>query len=151
VDTAHDRPGHVHGPGCDHSADKPIGWWLKHVDRLIESALDRTLAGEGIGRRHWQTLNAIAGGADTLAALNSSLAPFRGTGPELRMVLDQLRAKGWVQEVAGHLTLTPAGAAARGRLVVAVRDSRARITEGVSDEEYRVTLAVLRRMARNLS
>jgi DNA-binding MarR family transcriptional regulator len=141
----------VHGPGCDHSADKPIGWWLKHVDRLIESALDRTLAGEGIGRRHWQTLNAIAGGADTLAALNSSLAPFRGTGPELRMVLDQLRAKGWVQEVAGHLTLTPAGAAARGRLVVAVRDSRARITEGVSDEEYRVTLAVLRRMARNLS
>jgi hypothetical protein len=141
----------VHGPTCDHSGDKPIGWWLKHVDGLIESSLDRVLAGEGIGRRHWQALNAIAGGAESTEAVDEALAPFRGSGPALRVVLDQLRSMHWTQEVEGRLTLTPTGSAARGRLIVAVRDSRARISEGVDEQDYRTTLAVLQRMARNLS
>ena len=136
---------HVHGPTCDHSADKPIGWWLKHVDRLIEASMDRVLAGEGIGRRHWQALNAVAGGADTEPALEAAL------GGSVRVVLDQLRAKHWTQEIAGRITLTPSGSAARGRLVVAIRDHRARITAGLSDEEYRGAVETLRKMARNLS
>jgi hypothetical protein len=141
----------VHGPSCDHSGDKPIGWWLKHVDGLIESSMDRVLQDEGIGRRHWQALNAIAGGADTAAALDAALAPFAGSGTSARLVLDQLRAQHWVQEVAGRITLTPAGSAARGRLIVAIRDYRARITEGVSEAEYRAAVEVLQKMARNLT
>jgi len=141
-------PAHVHG--VDHPADKPIGWWLKHVDRLIEATLDRVLAGEGIGRRHWQALNAIAGGADSAEAVDEALAPFRGSGPALRVVLDQLRAQHWTQEVEGRITLTPTGSAARGRLIVAVREARARTTEGIDEQEYRTTLDVLARMARNL-
>ncbi|WP_245707378.1 MarR family transcriptional regulator [Pseudonocardia oroxyli] len=139
---------HVHGPDCDHSADKPIGWWLRHVDGLIESSMDRVLADEGIGRRHWQALNAVAGGADTEPALDAALAPFGGAS---RLVLDQLRAQHWIQEIAGRISLTPTGSAARGRLVVAIRDYRARITEGVSEEQYRTTVETLARMARNLS
>jgi hypothetical protein len=146
------NPQHRHGPGCDHGAeDRPIGWWLKQVDRLIEESFDRMLAGEGIGRRHWQTLNAVAGGADTPAALGVALAPFRPGGPAPTVILDQLIARGWVQNAAGRITVTPAGSAARGRLIVAVRDHRARITEGVDEAEYRTTVATLQRMARNLS
>jgi hypothetical protein len=135
----------VHGPNCDHSGDKPIGWWLKHVDGLVESSMDRVLANEGIGRRHWQALNAVAGGADTEAAVAAAV------GGETRLVLDQLRAQHWTQEIAGRITVTATGSAARGRLVAAIRDYRARITDGVSEEQYRTTLETLQRMARNLS
>ena len=44
---------------------RPIGYWLKHLDRLIEATFDRTLADVGLGRRHWQTLNTLAGGPAT--------------------------------------------------------------------------------------
>jgi hypothetical protein len=138
-------PPHVHGPSCDHSGDRPIGWWLKHVDGLVESSMDRVLANEGIGRRHWQALNAVAGGADTEAAVAAAV------GGETRLVLDQLRAQHWTQEIAGRITVTATGSAARGRLVAAIRDYRARITDGVSEEQYRTTLETLQRMARNLS
>jgi hypothetical protein len=138
-------------PADPPDVDRPIGWWLKHVDRLIEESFERVLAGEGIGRRHWQAVNAIAGGADSREALERALAPFTGGRPPLRVVLDLLRAKGWISEAGGTLTLTPAGAAARGRLVVAVRAARARITEGVSEQEYRAAIATLRRIAQNLT
>ena len=38
---------------------KPIGYWLKELDRLIEGTLDRALADEGVTRRDWQVLNAL--------------------------------------------------------------------------------------------
>jgi hypothetical protein len=36
--------------------ERPIGWWLKHLDGLIEAAFDRALATERLSRRHWQTV-----------------------------------------------------------------------------------------------
>ncbi|MCW0214961.1 MAG: MarR family winged helix-turn-helix transcriptional regulator [Pseudonocardia sp.] len=146
------NPEHRHGPGCDHGAeDRPIGWWLKQVDRLIEASFDRLLAAEGVGRRHWQALNAVAGGADTPDAVGVALAPFRGAGPPHTVIVDQLVSRGWVQRAAGRITVTPTGSAARGRLIVAVRQYRARITEGIDEADYRTTVATLQRMARNLS
>jgi hypothetical protein len=37
----------------------PIGYWLKHLDSLIEAAGERALAGQGVTRRHWQALNTL--------------------------------------------------------------------------------------------
>lgn len=31
---------------------RPIGYRLKHLDGLIEAAFERTLAGQGVTRRH---------------------------------------------------------------------------------------------------
>jgi hypothetical protein len=31
---------------------RPIGYWIKHLDGLIEAAFERTLAGQGVTRRH---------------------------------------------------------------------------------------------------
>lgn len=130
---------------------RPIGWWLRRVDQLIERSFDRLLAAEGIGRRHWQTLNAIAGGAASRAELAEVLAPFAGSGPDLAVVLDLLRAKGWISEDAEAVGLTADGSVARGRLVVAVREHRTRVTDGIGEQEYRTTITTLQRMARNLS
>lgn len=38
---------------------RPIGYWLKHLDGLIEAAFSRTLAGQGVTRRHWQALKIL--------------------------------------------------------------------------------------------
>jgi hypothetical protein len=38
---------------------RPIGYWLKHLDGLIEAAVERALAGQGVTRRHGQALNTL--------------------------------------------------------------------------------------------
>ena len=41
--------------------ERPIGWWVKRLDTLLEEALDSVVAGEGLTRRHWQLLHSLAG------------------------------------------------------------------------------------------
>ena len=40
---------------------RPIGFWLKLVDRLLDERLDETLG--DLTRRHWQVLNVLQQGA----------------------------------------------------------------------------------------
>lgn len=138
-------------PDHSHLADRPIGWWVKHVDQLIEQSFDGVLAEEGIGRRHWRVLNALAGGAGTLPELDRALAPFREPGPDLNVVLDQLVLRGWVRRSATRLVLSATGAATRERLVKAVKAHRERVIEGIDADRYRVTVDTLHHIARNLS
>jgi len=131
--------------------DRPIGWWIKHVDQLIEESFDRVLAGEGIGRKHWRVLNAIAGGVTTLPELDRALAPYREAGPDLTVVLEQLVSRGWARRAASRLSLTQSGAAARERLVKAIAAHRGRVTEGIDERSQRAAVAILRQIARNLA
>jgi hypothetical protein len=39
--------------------NKPIGYWLKTLDRLIDEYFDRAPADQGVQRRHWQILNIL--------------------------------------------------------------------------------------------
>lgn len=126
------------------SADnKPIGWWLKELDRLLEESFEQLLAADGLNRRQWQALNA----AREEEPIAVALAPFLSADPaELAAVTDPLTARGWL---AGD-RLTPEGEAALTRLAEQVRAQRGRVTRGVTDSEYRQTVDVLRRMAGNL-
>ena len=45
--------------------DRPLGYWLKQVDRLLDDAFDRVLRDEGVTRRHWHVLNVLRRGART--------------------------------------------------------------------------------------
>jgi DNA-binding MarR family transcriptional regulator len=134
-----------------HVTDRPIGWWIKHVDQLIEESFDRVLAGEGIGRKHWRVLNALAGGVATLPELDRALAPFREAGPDLTVVLEQLVSRGWARRSASRLSLTQTGAGARERLVKAIAAHRWRVTEGIDERSLRATVATLRQIAGNLA
>lgn len=70
---------------------QPIGYWLKHLDRLIDEAFERTLGADGLTRRHWQVLNTLAGGTSTAASLAVALQPFVDDGASaLERVLDDL-------------------------------------------------------------
>ena len=131
---------------------RPIGFWLKLVDRLLDEGFERLLDDAGLTRRHWQVLTALQPGPVTVQELDARLAPFLdrrepSTGP----VLDDLAACGWATRTAdGRAAVTPAGAAAHERLLADVSAHRRRITDGITAEEYRATVAILERMAANL-
>jgi hypothetical protein len=61
---------------------RPIGYWLKHLDRLIEDNFDRLLASEGLTRRHWQLLNTLHRGPSTHEELAEAVAPFVTDHPD---------------------------------------------------------------------
>jgi hypothetical protein len=55
---------------------RPLGYWLKHLDHLIEQAFERTLAAHSLTRRHWQVLHTIAAAPPSTAALEEELGLF---------------------------------------------------------------------------
>lgn len=62
------------------AAEKPIGYWVKHLDRLIEITFDRSLAEQDLSRRHWQTMNTLWSGPADASGLSDTLRPFWSEG-----------------------------------------------------------------------
>jgi DNA-binding MarR family transcriptional regulator len=140
-------------PADQRPADRrPIGFWLKLVDRLIDEGFDAMLGQAGLTRRHWQVLNLLQAEPATIQQIDTQLAPFlSGAEATSRPVLDDLHARGWVTWTDDrHATLTEVGAAAHAELLGKVAQSRARLSAGISPQEYATTIGVLRQMAVNL-
>jgi DNA-binding MarR family transcriptional regulator len=144
----------------------PIGYWIKLLDRLIDesfdsvlndSALNQSTANEaamkngGLTRRHWQALNVIRRRPVTQAQLDEALAPFlaESAGTTLTVVAE-LQAFGWAETTGSGIALTGAGQAAFAELSKRVAANRARITEGITPDEYEATVDTLSRMCANL-
>lgn len=144
--------GDRHGDRSARGGARPIGYWLKHLDRLIETNFDRTLGAQDLSRRHWQALNTLAQQPATHAELRSVLAPFLLDDPEAEArVSDELIRRGWVS--AGddeRLSLTESGRTAQKTMLEQVIVARRRTVQGISDDEYVATVDVLQRMAANL-
>ena len=76
---------------------KPIGYWLKTLDRLIDENLDRALAAEGVQRRHWQILNIVKTSPATEAKIAAALDPFWTEGAiTLDEALADMTRRGWI-------------------------------------------------------
>ncbi len=129
---------------------RPIGWWVKRLDALLEEVVDAAVAGEGLTRRHWQVLHSLAGGTEDEQALQAALRDFAGA-PELDAVLADLAGRGWVERPdRGRVRLTADGRAAHDRVSAAIGSVRRRVTDGVSAQEYERTVLVLSRMTANV-
>lgn len=130
---------------------RPIGFWCKLVDRLIDETFDALLREEQLTRRHWQVLNVLSTQVASVVEINGQLTPFLGAGEDtVRPVLDELTDRGWVGWADGRPSLTPQGSEAHGALQRAVSAQRQRVAAGIGAEEYQATLDVLRRVAVNL-
>jgi hypothetical protein len=157
------------------AADKPIGYWLKHLHNLIEAQFDATLSDLHLGRRHWQVLNLLAGATYPRTQIEHALAPFwQNTALELDAVLDGrdgLITLGWVEAVAGStavesaaadnavagnaaagsaLALTEKGRTAYTTVSARVAETRGRLLRGLTLEQYVETVRVLSVMAENV-
>jgi hypothetical protein len=129
---------------------KPIGYWLKTLDRLIDENFDRALAAEGVQRRHWQILNIVKTSPATNAEIAAALGPFWTEGAiTLDEVLADMTRRGWITGPEPR-QLTEGGEAALG----AIRQRtnlRETIMAGLTAEQYTQAVAVLERMAANLT
>ena len=132
--------------------DKPIGYWLKHLDGLIEGAAERAFAEEKLTRRHWQIMNVLRESPQDEAGLTEAIRPFWGPGAiTLHEVTSELTQRGWLtQDDSGRYWLTPAGQAGHAAVEEKVRGIRATFLTGLTEEDYFGTLRVLQRMAGNL-
>ena len=129
---------------------RPIGWWVRRLDDLLDRVVDRAVATEGLTRRHWQALHELACGRGSEAALRRALAAF-ATPDKISVILAQLIDRGWLDRGPdGELDLTEAGLAAHDRLLAEVTRLRRQVTEGLSGEEYERALAALQRMVANV-
>ena len=138
---------------------RPLGYWMKLLDQLIEENLNRVLAAEGIHRRHWQTMNLLAPGPDwdrvgprgpaTKEAITERLRPFwSGSAVAVDEVIEELVRRGWITRQEPH-GLTPAGEAAHAVLAQSVERAGRQIRDGVTAERYADTVEVLRHMVEN--
>jgi DNA-binding MarR family transcriptional regulator len=129
---------------------RPIGFWLKLVDRLIDEQFAATLEEHGITRRQWQLLNVLHAQPATIEQLDAAVAPFLAAEETSAEHLTELVESAWVESTAKGYALTERGRAALDRLSQVVATQRTAIAEGVSAEQYQATVAVLERMAANL-
>jgi len=135
---------------------RPIGYWLKLVDRLIDEQFAATLDDHGVTRRQWQLLNVLSQGSSTVDQLDAAVAPFLAAATETEESessadhLAELVESEWITLLGGTYTLEDRGRLAFEKLTEVVAVQRTVFTEGVSPEQYQQTLEVLERMARNL-
>jgi hypothetical protein len=130
---------------------RPIGYWLKRLDRSIEDAFDRDLARWSLTRRHWQLLNTLSAGAASDSAIAEALAPFLSEGAITEQdVLEDLLNRGWLEGTNALLSLTAAGVQAHALVSSQVNVTRAKILDGLTPEDYATVLRLLERMTLNL-
>lgn len=135
---------------------RPIGYWLKLVDRLIDEQFASTLEEHGVTRRQWQLLNVLSRGTSTIEEMDDAIAPFLAADPAGATTessaehLSELIESGWVAATPSGYETTERGQAAYGRLAEVVAQNRARIAKDISETDYATTVGVLERMAVNL-
>jgi len=134
---------------------RPIGFWLKLVDRLIDEQFATTLEEHGVTRRQWQLLNVLSRGPASVEQLDAAVAPFlanRGEGEIESSAehLSELIDSAWVDATPANYELTERGQAAFRRLADVVAEQRTTIARGITDAEYLATVDVLSRVAHNL-
>jgi hypothetical protein len=134
------------------SDQKPIGYWLKHVDRLIDDGFERALADQGLMRRHWQVMNVLHTGPADDDAIADAVQPFWVQGAvTLGEVLGELVARGWTERGNGaQYRLSQRGEAAHAAVAGRVQAIRELSMRDITAEEYAAAVNTLRRIAENL-
>jgi hypothetical protein len=122
---------------------RPLGYWLRVVEGLLTREFAVALQGEGLDRRDWMLLNALAGDVDA-PGLSERLAR---KGKRLR----SLEHREWVEQSGdGSWTLTDLGRAEKERIGEIVDGIRSRLVDAVGDEAFATTMASLETIAREL-
>jgi DNA-binding MarR family transcriptional regulator len=131
--------------------ERPIGYWLKNLDRLIDARFERQLGDAGLSRRQWQLINLLEDGPRSVPELHTELEPFLQDAPDdLQDALSGLVGRGWADSQDEIVALTEIGQAQFGLVTAMVAELRQTLMIGISAEEYQATTDVLIRMAANL-
>ena len=113
---------------------RPIGFWLKLVDRLIDERWEASL--DGLSRRQWQVLNVVHQGRTTQDEIDARVRPFLGGDGTTAQEVAELQARGWVTSTVDALRLTHQGLREFQLLLDAVSADRRRLMTGIPQEDY---------------
>lgn len=132
---------------------RPIGYWLKLVDQLIERQFATTLDEHGVTRVQWQLLNVLSRSVSTVEQLDDAIAPFLNTNnPNESSAehLTELIDSAWVDATPSGYEMTDRGRTAFSTLAGVVNQQRAQVASGITEPEFETTVSTLEKMARNL-
>lgn len=137
----------------DQLATQPIGYWTGAAYREVVGRIRRELATESLTQPHWWILNHVAAAPArwTRAELAAKLTRYDDQDTDFDEVFDDLANRGWTTaDETGALTLTEAGEASRLRARERNLRAHEQMHTGITEEDYVVTLDVLRRVIANL-
>ena len=131
---------------------RPIGYWLKLADRLIDERFARTLTDFVVSRQQWEILNVLSPGPSTLLNLNLALDPFLDSDVRESVAdhIAELIDRGWVDVAFEYYELTGKGASKHAELHRLVAKNRTAALDGIADDELEMTVQVLEKVAKNL-
>jgi DNA-binding MarR family transcriptional regulator len=131
---------------------RPIEYWLKLVDRMIDERFASTLEEHGVTRRQWQLLTVLSRGGASVDQLDAAVAPFLSSVDNESSTehLAELIESGWVTPSETGFQITDRGLTAYTRLAEVVEANREIATEGISPEDYNIMVTSLEQVARNL-
>lgn len=129
----------------EHALSRPIGWWLKQADVLLDAAFDKELEGQEVDRRCWQVLATLSTGPRPREQVMSSLTSF-DPPVVVNDVIERLCERGWVEDRTAVLQLTPAGIHLQQSLAPLVAAVRERITAALPQDDYVTLVGLLARL-----
>ncbi len=135
-------------------AKQPIGYWSGEAYRRVAGAIRESLAANQLTQPQWWALNRLDDRSRpwTRAGLVAELAPYsdKEEGRDVAGEIDGLVAGGLVAAEGDALVMADEGAAR----LAAARERNGRthreMLTGIGDDEYAVTIDVLRRIVGNL-
>jgi DNA-binding MarR family transcriptional regulator len=133
------------------SPQRPIDFWLKLVDNLINEQFQIILEEHGVTRREWEILRLLSVRPARESELDDVLQPFFSSSEERPTEqLAELVESGWVARTGEEVRLTELGRTSYGRLSAVMARHSESFGAGISPTDVDTTLGVLERMARNL-
>jgi DNA-binding MarR family transcriptional regulator len=134
------------------AAPRPVDFWLKLVDSLINEHFRKTLEEHGITRRQWEVMNLLSQRPASHDELDQLLAPFGRDfdATSLTEDLAELVESGWLALHEQRYQLTERGRTSYQRLQPVLGSTNEDIARGISTEDYSTMIGVLEQMATNL-
>jgi hypothetical protein len=116
---------------------RPLGYWLRAIDRPLRENMRGALATFGVTRREWRTLTTLHSGP-------------RSGAQSQEQILDDFVSRGWASLDRGSYALTAEGERVHDAILARVQTVRANVTAGIPDADYATTMATLERIATNV-
>jgi DNA-binding MarR family transcriptional regulator len=134
------------------SPRRPVDFWLRLLDKLINEHFGKTLEEHGVTRRPWEVMNLLSRGPASHDELVEALAPFHSEvqARTLTDELAELEDSGWLLRREQAYQLTQRGQMSYQRLEPVLRATDEEIGRDISPEDYATLLEVMERMAINL-